>query len=246
MLKVNKVQINGALTVSGGTLRVNAGATPNLAGGLSTIGLNAGSPGSITISGGGKLDLANNKLIVNYGTAGVGTTTTASIRGYLQTGYAGGAWNGAGIDTSNGDATNFALAYVNGNDNPGGFAHGVAANQVEIVYTRYGDLNLDGLVNSADVSKFIANLGKSVNRWIDGDLNYDGLVNSADVSKFIANLGKGAGFSQGAALDAPLASALLGDGGGAGGVPEPATTSLLVLGGMSLLGRRIRRRQRVS
>jgi len=224
-LVTSQFALNGALNVSGGRAKLTVKGTPNSV--LSTAS-------SLTIAGGSALDMSNNKMIVSY----TGTSPGATIRGYLTSGYNGGAWNGtSGINSSSGDATNFAIAYVDGNDNPSNFAHGVAANQVEILFTRYGDLNLDGLVNSADASKFLANYGKAVTRWIDGDLNYDGLVNSADASKFLANYGKGAGFSQLDGLTAADASAFAAI---QALVPEPAT-GLMVLGGLGLFAGRRRR-----
>jgi len=225
----DNLRLNGALTVNGGTAKIKAGATPNLAAGTS-------STSALTVGGGGALDMTNNKLLVNYGTA---ASPGATIRGYLTTGYAGGLWNGAGINTSSGNTTDFALGYVDGNDNPGGFALGVAAGQVEVIYTRYGDLNLDGLVNATDAARFLANFGKVATRWIDGDLTYDGLVNAADASKFLANFGKAAGFTPGPALgpdDLVALSAIQAL------VPEPSLASLALLGGIGMLGRRNRRK----
>jgi hypothetical protein len=77
-----------------------------------------------------------------------------------------------------------------------------------------GDINGDGLVDVADYNIWAANVGKTGATWSQGDLNGDGLVDVADYNIWAANVGKTAS------------------------TPEPATLSLLALGGMALLRRR--------
>ena len=60
--------------------------------------------------------------------------------------------------------------------------------QVEIVYTIYGDADLDGAVGTADEDTVDANLGSGTT-WQQGDFNYDGDVDSADQSVVLANDG---------------------------------------------------------
>ena len=48
------------------------------------------------------LDLRDNALIVDYDPA---ASPIDAIRGYLTTGYAGGAWNGVGINSSTASST---------------------------------------------------------------------------------------------------------------------------------------------
>jgi hypothetical protein len=52
---------------------------------------------SITTVDGGVLDLANNEVIINYG---AGPDPISTIASYLVSGYASGAWNGPGINSS--------------------------------------------------------------------------------------------------------------------------------------------------
>jgi uncharacterized repeat protein (TIGR03803 family) len=77
-----------------------------------------------------------------------------------------------------------------------------------------GDINGDGLVDVADYNIWAANVGKTGAAWCQGDLNGDGLVDVADYNMWAANVGKTAG------------------------VPEPATPTLLALGGLALLRRK--------
>jgi hypothetical protein len=77
-----------------------------------------------------------------------------------------------------------------------------------------GDINLDGLVDVADYDIWAANVGATNATWSQGDLNGDGLVDVADYDIWAANVGA------------------------TSSAPEPATMSLLVLGGIGAMLRR--------
>ncbi len=67
---------------------------------------------SLTISPGGIADLGNYQFFVSYGS---GSDPVSTIAGYLKTGYANGAWNGPGIDSSAAAANpGYALGYADG------------------------------------------------------------------------------------------------------------------------------------
>ena len=121
-----------------------------------------------------------------------GAVTTPSnplstIRSYLNTGYAAGAWNGVGIDTGKADA-NHGLGYA---DSADGVVSGLAVNTVLVKYTRYGDANLDGKVDFADL--LIESQNTPINTgnatWDKGDFNYDGNVGFADLLLLSQNFG---------------------------------------------------------
>ncbi|MGD0463962.1 MAG: PEP-CTERM sorting domain-containing protein [Tepidisphaeraceae bacterium] len=198
--------------------------------------MNAGgsSQTTINITGSGQIDLGNNHFIINYGAS---PDPVATIRSYLVTGYNGGPWNGPGINSSAANS-HYGLGYADGKD---GIVSGLSSGQIEIKYTLYGDANLDGVVNGADFTILATNLGKSVSGWDQGDFLYTGTVTGGDFTALVANLGKTASgadvvlpASIYAAVDAfAAANGLMAD------VPEPATGSVLLIGGGgALMGRR--------
>ncbi|MFT3788440.1 MAG: dockerin type I domain-containing protein [Tepidisphaeraceae bacterium] len=91
-----------------------------------------------------------------------------------------------------------------------------------------GDLNFDGKVNFADLLGLAAHYNTTAGMsWLTGDFNKDGATNFSDLLLLAANYGTTAT----ASVDWSMAQL----------APEPASASLLVLGGTSLL-----RRARVS
>lgn len=120
---------------------------------------------ALGITGGGRLDLADNFLRVNYS----GTSPQAAIREWLAGGFAGGTWTGNGISTVSAIAGQTALGYRD----MGGY--------VLVRYTWYGDATLDGNVNFADLLRLSQNYGKADTGWADGDFNYDSNVGFHDL-----------------------------------------------------------------
>jgi hypothetical protein len=95
--------------------------------------------------------------------------------------------------------------------------------------TRYGDANLDGLVNLGDFNRLAANFGSTDAVWTEGDFTYDGLVNLADFNRLAANFGLVASANGPTPEDwAALASV----------VPEPSSLTLLGVAAASLSRRR--------
>ncbi len=235
----------GGTTVNGGSLLIDSAASlPDAAVTVSSTGeLQLGSSiggvnvQSLSITGSGKVDLANNHMFVAYA-SGTQAATDATIRAYLISGYAGGTWTGIGIDSSVAAVTpGFALGYADGAD---GVVAGLSSGQIEVKYTLYGDANLDGVVSGDDFSILVGNLGKAAAAWDKGDFNYDGIVSGDDFALLVGNLGKAA---NGASLALPTADlsaidAFAAANGLMADVPEPASAGLLFIAGTGFLARR--------
>jgi len=215
---------------------------------------------TLTIAGGpiptGTLDLADNNLIINYtdGASPFDDLVALIEHGYNNVdtddppdGYPN-LWEGTGITSAeardNSQLTT-GLAII-ANDDPlsetsppkvGGLSHleGVPVDPTSILikYTWTGDANLDGVINSNDYDlidtawMLWSNEGRVPEggfRYAVGDFNYDGIINSNDYDMIDRAwvLSEGAPCGGGAPLP----------------TPEPATLSLLALGGLALVRRR--------
>jgi hypothetical protein len=122
---------------------------------------------ALTISGSGRLDLTNNRLIVD-----AASTSAATIRGYLVSAYDAGRWDLNGLTSSTAAA------------NPGGgtgLGYLESGGQVAVRYTWVGDLNLDGFVDSTDAAIMAGGDGTT---WAAGDLDYDGVKSADDFALF--------------------------------------------------------------
>ena len=155
-----------------------------------------------------------------------GTSPLPSIKSQIASGFAGGAWNGAGITSA--AAAAVAADNTNGHKTALGYAEASAVGESEtavlIRYTLAGDANLDGAVTSNDFAALAANYGKSSNTsWIQGDFNYDGTVNALDFNALANNYGAAPVSDELPDAAAPAASlgAL---------VPEPTSIGLLGFG----------------
>jgi hypothetical protein len=119
----------------------------------------------------------------------------------------------------------------------------VGGGVTEVRYTVFGDTNLDGQVNVADLGNLATNFNKTGGFWINGDFDYNGDVNVADLGDLATNFGQslssiGAGAADSAAATVPAMSSV---GGSGVSVPEPSIGLLTALGVVSLHSRRRRR-----
>ncbi|HEY1686028.1 MAG TPA: dockerin type I repeat-containing protein [Tepidisphaeraceae bacterium] len=159
---------------------------------------NTGTPTTIqfnnlSLAAGASIDVANNLLVVNYSG---GADPVALVANYLATGYKGGAWNGAGINST------IAAANATGSTTLGYFDTGT---QVEIKYTWLGDANLDGVVDASD----LADMSVSGTSWQTGDFNYDGKVNGDDYALFMLGDAASNGNNISTTLPEPAAGAFV-------------------------------------
>ena len=227
-LKVTQ-HLNG-LNVDGGLVKLDAG-------GNKIVRTSGYGPGGTLDSWNGKLDLADNRMIVDYV---VGSPIDVIVN-QLKTGLnaAGTHWTGNGLisSTAQVDASG-ALGYAEKTQvslAAAGFAgESITGPAVLVRYTKFGDSNLDGKVGFGDFQRLELNFGKP-GYWINGDFNYDGMVDRADLALLINNYGQSIGQPSSPVAAAELASIQA----FAGNVPEPGG-----LGVVGLAGAMMRRRRR--
>ncbi|MGC4031096.1 MAG: autotransporter-associated beta strand repeat-containing protein [Tepidisphaeraceae bacterium] len=214
----------GTTTVSAGTLQLDAAqavpqASATTVSGTGTIKLGSTAQttlDSLTISGGGKFDLGQGKLLLNNGG---GATALANFAALLTTGRAGGS----GFFTS---------SAVNGSRDVGFKDTGTG------IYARYtvlGDADLDGDADFNDFLALQASFG-AAGSFANGDFNYDGQVDFNDFLVLQANFGQSVSGGDVAITSAQLAAMTA----FAQSVPEPA--SLAVLGVGAAIGLKRRRK----
>ena len=95
-------------------------------------------------------------------------------------------------------------------------------NLLTVMYTLYGDTDLNGTVNGADLNTVLSNYQQTGQYWYEGDFDYNGTVNGADLNILLSNYQQT--LSVGAA------------------VPEPSTLLLAAAGLLGLLAYAWRKR----
>ncbi len=187
----------------------------------------------LQIDAGGKLDLNDHDLVVNY----TGTSPFSSLWQMVLQGYSDSPDpSKTGIISTIGQNTGgtrllmlFDNASVGAAEWPPGSGQTIEPNAVVGTYTYFGDTNLDGQVTGDDYGAIDANLGQTNldpgTAILMGDTNFDGRITGDDYAAIDANLGLGA--------QTPGALALA--------VPEPAAVSSLLVFAAELLRRRRRR-----
>ena len=199
------------------SLTINAGVAKV----LSNPSSPAGALRSLSIAGGtqptAQLDLTDNALVIDYD---AGNSPLATVRAQVASGYADATWEGPGIVCSGpGSGTTHGMGYAEASavftTFPGTFlGESVDDTSILLRYTRYGDADLNGVVNLNDFNRLAANFGLTGGAlWSQGDFNYDGNVNLNDFNRLAASFGLSAAGPQVTAQDwARLGAA----------VPEPA------------------------
>jgi hypothetical protein len=202
--------------------------------------------GPISVTGAGtQRDLKDNKLISRSGTA-VGTLSGATytgLTGLIQSGRAGGAWNGDGIITTSASGNLTTLGVATASQAKGisftqiGVWSGqtVTGSDALVMYTYGGDATLDGKINVDDYGRIDSNVTlPNASGWYNGDFNYDGKVNVDDYGIIDFNVGvQGAPF--------PTASAGWPTSVGLSSIPEPASIALVLSACVGAASRRKRR-----
>ncbi len=144
--------------------------------------------GSLSVTGTGKLDLADHALIVHTG-------GLAAVQPLVASAFANGAWTGAGGVTSTAAATDpnrktaLGLA-ANADLAQSTFAgvSGLTPADVLVKYTYYGDADLSGLVTLDDFTSFLNGYqSQAIDKrtWLYGDFDYSGVVTLDDFTQFL-------------------------------------------------------------
>lgn len=162
------------LTINQGTVQVLSNGT---ASGVSLVH-------GFTLASGASLDLENNSFIDNYGS---GADPISTITSEVATAYDDGKWDKPGITSSmasfaNGTTLAAADASTLGITT---FENQSVNNSVIVKYTWFGDANMDGVVNAADVTFMQKNAAAGGTGWTAGDFNYDGKINADDFALFM-------------------------------------------------------------
>lgn len=138
----------------------------------------------------GVLDVRNNTFVYDWDTNPAGQL--AFVGNYVAGGYNGGAWNGAGIRSSLGNATEYAVGYANSGDILGAGGGTIGGASVDgtatiVRFTRYGDANLDRTVGLADFARLGSGFNQAGTHWSAGNFNYAGGTTIADFSLMASN-----------------------------------------------------------
>jgi autotransporter-associated beta strand protein len=193
---------------------------------------------------GGRLDLLDNALVVDYEPGFI--PEIFAVRGRIRDAYANGANNGPGITSSliannPGTAIGYAeaatLLNITGDQTGTFLGQTVDATSILARYTLSGDANLNGAVAFEDLVALAQNYNTTTGEalWTQGDFNHDGNVNFADLVLLAQsyNTSVPAAGTFPAAFESDLAAAFA-------SVPEPAALSLTAAA-LTLAARRRRR-----
>jgi len=218
---------------------------------------------ALSVAAGAKLDLADNTLILNYGSD---TTHSArdAIRNLLVNGRNAGPasaapWNGLGgimssYANANGNGFNLAIGYGDNEDLAAVRAAGsytsfggqtVASNTILVQLTRGADATMDGVVDGQDVAIIGTHFQKpGSGQWCFGDFDYSGTCDGSDVSVLGTTFGKTSPILSPAQMTAEFGSAFTSafEAGQSGAVPEPGSLVVLGFGAIALLAPRRRKR----
>jgi hypothetical protein len=220
--EIRKLESGADPTVAPLNLRVNGG-TLKLVAGSGRTRVN-----ELTMAGGttptAKLDITDNPLVVDY--VPPATSPLVTIQAQVLAAYNAGAWNGNGISSSSANSSQFGVGIAEANalgSIPPVFGT-VDDSAVLIRRTYYGDSDLNGQVDVADLGN-LASHWQTNSVWSGGDFDYNGTVDVNDLGLLATNWQAGVGNPLG---PESLGDALASLGLPSPSVPEPITAGLLV------------------
>ena len=177
--------VTGSKGIAGATTTVTktGAGTVTLSSANTYGGVTAMDEGTIILQGaamnpvlnGGGADIMGGMLMFDY--AG-GSSPAATVRSLLAQSFHAGAFD-TGKFQSSAATTQLCLGWI---DN-------TSSSKISVVYTIYGDANLDGTTDFSDLGKLLAHYNQP-GVWADGDFNYDGMVDFSDLGKLLANYNK--------------------------------------------------------
>jgi autotransporter-associated beta strand protein len=238
LLIQNNLTASSSVSVTAGTIELATGGGHNRV--IHT--------GSLSVTGTGRVDLQDNKLIVT----GAGATGTwngsayTGVTGMVKSGKgSSNTWNGAsGIITTQSQAIGSNLTTIGvarasdvrpntATETTSWAGQTITGTDTLVMYTYGGDATLDGKINIDDYVRIDSGLAGGLTGWSNGDFNYDGKVTIDDYITVIdANIGNQNGFAF------PTGSGI-GEEMKIAAVPEP--TCVLPFAAVALLSRRRRR-----
>jgi hypothetical protein len=232
---------SGILARSWNALMITAGGKVNLSDAINHSDRTVLIAGAL--SNAGTLDLSGNDLIVRKG-------NLSDITNQLANGFnhGSGYWNGQGIVSgiaANDSSFLTALGVIQRAADGLFDGQFVAANDVLVKYTWYGDADLSGKVDGTDYSLIDHGFNNSATGWQNGDFNYDGKIDGSDYS-LIDNAFNLQG-SNGLASPMNLVASHtveFAQPSDTAAIPEPA--DILILGMVGLMSQRGRRRAAIS
>jgi hypothetical protein len=126
----------------------------------------------------GGADIQGGKLVFDYTN---GSSPASAVDSILTASYGDGSNrfsvdNGAAIYSSTAKAAGKALGWAD---------DGVG--KVTVMYTLYGDANLDGAVDLRDLNRVLCNYNGTAATWSSGDFDYNRVVDLNDLTRVLCN-----------------------------------------------------------
>jgi outer membrane protease len=131
--------------------------------------------GAPSLADGSSLDLKMSSMSLDYANQ---PDPSQLIRAQLKDGF-------TAISSAEGIMTSSRIAGRTGL----GWSDDADSKSILVKYAYFGDVNLDGVVDSTDFATLAAHFGETNGNWAGGDFNYDGTINALDFNALATNYG---------------------------------------------------------